>query len=180
MTTVGLPDASTYTTIEVVSCLIAHRPVPTDQKVDWQQGGIRQINTTGHSTPLTITSVQLNGTGRPVLVHRISVRDKEAVGSNPATPTGATLPGAHCRGHTLPCTQFMKLIRRPPAEAEADYYARVAAKYTGGVGPQLARSAGVRLFGPVNKSRGCSVVDHQRAAQTDRGAIRTGGDTYDH
>src|SRR6478672_12036129 len=53
-------------------------PVPTDQKVDWQQGGSRQINTTGHSTPLAITSVQLNGTGRPVLVHRISVRDEEA------------------------------------------------------------------------------------------------------
>jgi hypothetical protein len=33
--------------------------VPTDQKVDWQQRGSRQINTTGHSTPLTITSVQL-------------------------------------------------------------------------------------------------------------------------
>ena len=41
----------------------------------------------GHSTPLAITSVQLNGTGRPVLVHRISVRDEEVVGSNPATPT---------------------------------------------------------------------------------------------
>jgi hypothetical protein len=33
------------------------------------------------------TSVQLNGTGRPILVHRISVRDEEVVGSNPATPT---------------------------------------------------------------------------------------------
>ena len=64
-----------------------HPSVPTDQKVDWQQGGSRQINTTGHSTPLAITSVQLNGTGRPVLVHRISVRDEEVVGSNPATPT---------------------------------------------------------------------------------------------
>jgi hypothetical protein len=42
---------------------------------------------TGHSTPLTITSMQLSDTGRPVLVHRISVRDEEAVGSNPATPT---------------------------------------------------------------------------------------------
>jgi hypothetical protein len=49
-----------------------------DQKVDWQQGGSRLINTTGHSTSLTITSMQLNGTGRPVLVHRISVRDEEA------------------------------------------------------------------------------------------------------
>ena len=57
-------------------------PVPTDQKVDWQQGGSRQINTTGHSTPLAITSVQLNGTGRPVLVHRISVRDEEVVGTH--------------------------------------------------------------------------------------------------
>jgi hypothetical protein len=55
-----------------------HRPVPMDQKVDWQQGGSRLINTTGHSTSLTITSMQLNGTGRPVLVHRISVRDEEA------------------------------------------------------------------------------------------------------
>jgi hypothetical protein len=36
---------------------------------------------------LTITSAQFNGTNRPVLVHRISVRDEEAVGSNPATPT---------------------------------------------------------------------------------------------
>jgi hypothetical protein len=53
--------------------------MPEDQKVDRQQGGSRQINTAGHSTPLTITSVQLNGTGRPVLVHRISVRDEEAV-----------------------------------------------------------------------------------------------------
>jgi hypothetical protein len=61
--------------------------VPMDQNVDWQQGGSRLINTTGHSTSLTITSMQLNGTGRPVLVHRISVRDEEAVGSNPATPT---------------------------------------------------------------------------------------------
>ena len=71
------------------------RPVPTDQKVDWQQGGSRQINTTGHSTSLAITSVQLNGTGRPVLVHRISVRDEEVVGSNPATPT-------RCRRHVKP------------------------------------------------------------------------------
>jgi hypothetical protein len=61
--------------------------VPMDQKIDWQQGGSRLINTTGHSTSLTIPSMQLNGTGRPVLVHRISVRDEEAVGSNPATPT---------------------------------------------------------------------------------------------
>ena len=51
----------------------------TDQRVDWQQRGSRQINTTRHSTPLVITSVQLNGTGRPVLVHRISVRDEKAV-----------------------------------------------------------------------------------------------------
>jgi hypothetical protein len=49
--------------------------VPTDQAVNWQQGGSGQINTKGYSTPLTITSVQLNGTGRPVLLHRISVRD---------------------------------------------------------------------------------------------------------
>jgi hypothetical protein len=61
--------------------------VSTDQKVDRQHGGSRQINTTAHSTPLTITSVQLNGTGRPGLVYRISVRDEEVVGSNPATPT---------------------------------------------------------------------------------------------
>jgi hypothetical protein len=87
MTTVGLRDTSTYTTVELVSCLVTPPAVPTDQRVDWQQGGSRQINTTGHSTPLAITSVQLNGTGRPVLVHRISVRDEEVVGSNPASPT---------------------------------------------------------------------------------------------
>jgi hypothetical protein len=94
MTTVGLPDTSAYPTLELVSCLIAPSAVPTDQKVDWQQGGSRQINTTGHSTSLAITSVQLNGTGRPVLVHRISVRDEEVVGSNPATPTAKVLVGA--------------------------------------------------------------------------------------
>jgi len=82
MTTVGLPDTSAYPTLELVSCLIAPSAVPTDQKVDWQQGGSRQINTTGHSTSLAITSVQLNGTGRPVLVHRISVRDEEVVGTH--------------------------------------------------------------------------------------------------
>ena len=66
----GLRDTSTYTTVELA--MPGH----------WQQGGSRQINTTGHSTPLTITSVQLNGTGRPVLVHRISVRDEEVVGTH--------------------------------------------------------------------------------------------------
>jgi hypothetical protein len=86
MTTVGLPDTSAYPTLELVSCLIAQSAVPTDQKVDWQQGGSRQINTTGHSTSLAITSVQLNGTGRPILVHRISVRDEE-VGCSQAMTT---------------------------------------------------------------------------------------------
>ena len=71
-----------------------HPSVPTDQKVDWQQGGSRQINTTGHSTPLTITSVQLNGTGRPVLVHRISVRDEEVAIADEAP---RTLPSAIVR-----------------------------------------------------------------------------------
>jgi hypothetical protein len=52
MTTVGLPDASTYTTRELVSCLVTPSPVPTDQRVDWQQGGSRQISTTGHSSHL--------------------------------------------------------------------------------------------------------------------------------
>ena len=33
LTTVGLPDTSTYTTIELVSCLVTPPPVPTDQKV---------------------------------------------------------------------------------------------------------------------------------------------------
>jgi hypothetical protein len=42
----------------------AVKSIPTDQKVDWQQEGSRQINTTGHSTPLAITSVQLDGIGR--------------------------------------------------------------------------------------------------------------------
>ena len=86
MTTVGLdrgfetpPPARQVNSYHVWS---RRRPVPTDQKVDWQQGGSRQINTTGHSTPLAITSVQLNGTGRPVLVHRISVRDEEVVGTH--------------------------------------------------------------------------------------------------
>jgi hypothetical protein len=55
------------------------RPVPTDQKVDWQRGGSRQIDTARYSTPLTITSAQFNGTNRTVLVHRISVRDEEAI-----------------------------------------------------------------------------------------------------
>ncbi len=57
------------------------RSVAALDDLDRQQRGSRQVNTTGHSTPLTITSVQLNGTGRPVLVYRISVRDEEAVGS---------------------------------------------------------------------------------------------------
>ena len=53
-------------------------PDGRDRRVDWQQRGSRLINTTEHSTSLPITSMQLNGTGRPVLVHRISVRDEEA------------------------------------------------------------------------------------------------------
>ena len=82
MTTFGLRDTSTstYTTVELVSCLVTPLARAYGSKVDWQQGGNRQINTTGHSTPLAITSVQLNGTGRPVLVQRISVRDEEAAG----------------------------------------------------------------------------------------------------
>jgi hypothetical protein len=59
--------------------------VPMDQNVDWQQGGSRLINTTGHSTS-QITSMQLNGTGRPVLVHRVSVRDQEAGASTRRPP----------------------------------------------------------------------------------------------
>ena len=63
--------------------------MPTDQKVDRQQGSSKQINTTGHSTPLTITSVQLNGTGRPVLLHRISVWDEEATSKGGGHPLRA-------------------------------------------------------------------------------------------
>ena len=107
MTTVRLPDTSTYTTTELVSCLVApHQPVPTDQKVDRQQGSSQQINTAGHSTPLTITSVQLNGTGRPDLVHRISVRDEEAAGHRLARSLLATTnPG----GKAL----ILSVARRP-------------------------------------------------------------------
>ena len=87
MTTVGLPDTFTYTTTELVSCLVEPSACASGSQGDGQQGGSRLINTTGHSTSLAITSMQLNGTGRPVLVHRISVRDEDAGGSNPATPT---------------------------------------------------------------------------------------------
>ena len=76
------PSLPHCTSPAMISAWSRRPPVPTDQKVDWQQGGSRQINTTGHSTPLAITSVQLNGTGRPVLVHRISVRDEEVVGTH--------------------------------------------------------------------------------------------------
>ena len=79
MTTVGLPDTPPTRQLNSRRATSRQPPERTDQKVDWQQGGSRQINTRGHSTPLTITSAQLNGTGRPVLVHRISVRDEEAI-----------------------------------------------------------------------------------------------------
>ena len=43
-----------------------------------------------------------------------------------------------------------RLGRRPPAEVEADYYGRLAAKYTGHPwAPELARPAGVRRHRPV-------------------------------
>jgi hypothetical protein len=34
MTTVGRPDTSIYTKRELVSCLVSHRPVSTDQMVE--------------------------------------------------------------------------------------------------------------------------------------------------
>jgi hypothetical protein len=79
---------------------------------DGQQEGSRQINTTGHSTPLTITSVQLNGTGRPVPVHRISVREEEVVQRD----------ANHLRIRSLPASSLIhaRLRMKVPADVRAD------------------------------------------------------------
>jgi len=93
MTTVALPDTSTYTTVELASCLVMPPAVPTDHRFDFHPLRIRRavcigaLNPENWSSTSTLTSASVSVLTSPQLhTRKVDPARQGALGSRFTSP----------------------------------------------------------------------------------------------